>query len=93
MTDISALHGANAAYLDEIYERYLSDPSSVPDDWARWFRDMERTSGAPPAAASGWSSTAVARASRSVSGAAFMPDQWKKFFGQYRGGFWKGTAE
>ena len=53
MTDISALHGANAAYLDEIYERYLSDPSSVPDDWARWFRDMERTSGAPPAAASG----------------------------------------
>jgi len=43
MTDTSALHGANAAYLDEIYERYLSDPSSVPADWARWFQDMERT--------------------------------------------------
>ncbi len=52
MTDSSALHGANAAFLDEIYERYQRDPGSVPEDWARWFQAMERES-APVAAGDG----------------------------------------
>jgi 2-oxoglutarate dehydrogenase E1 component len=52
MTDSSALHGANAAFLDDLYDRFLEDASSVPEDWARWFRDLERAvpgTGAGPA--------------------------------------------
>ncbi|MFT5446489.1 MAG: 2-oxoglutarate dehydrogenase E1 component [Gammaproteobacteria bacterium] len=41
MTDSSALHGANAAFIDELYERYQADPTQVPDDWAKWFRELD----------------------------------------------------
>ena len=47
MTDSSALHGANAAFLDELYQRYLNAPDSVPADWARWFAELDHA----PAAA------------------------------------------
>jgi 2-oxoglutarate dehydrogenase E1 component len=49
MTDTSALHGANAAYLDELYERFLQNPDAVPADWARWFRSLEGASEPAPA--------------------------------------------
>ena len=41
MTDRSALHGANAAFLDELYQRYLNDPTSVPTHWAGWFDELD----------------------------------------------------
>ena len=41
MTDSSALHGANAAFIDDIYQRYVEDPASVPADWAAWFRQLD----------------------------------------------------
>jgi 2-oxoglutarate dehydrogenase E1 component len=43
MTDSSALHGANAAFIDDLYERFVEDPSSVPEDWAGWFRKLDAT--------------------------------------------------
>jgi 2-oxoglutarate dehydrogenase E1 component len=41
MTDSSALHGANAAFIDGFYARYQADPTSVPADWAAWFRQLD----------------------------------------------------
>jgi 2-oxoglutarate dehydrogenase E1 component len=43
MTDSSALHGSNAAFIDDLYERFVEDPSSVPEDWAGWFRKLDAT--------------------------------------------------
>jgi len=37
MLEPTPLYGGNAAYLEELYERYLTDPSSVPDTWRRYF--------------------------------------------------------
>jgi 2-oxoglutarate dehydrogenase E1 component len=31
---------ANAAYVEGLYEDYLRDPASVPDDWKRYFGDL-----------------------------------------------------
>ena len=33
----SFLFGANAPYVEEQYETYLSDPASVTDEWRAWF--------------------------------------------------------
>ncbi len=33
----SHLAGANAAYLEELYERYLRDPEDLGEDWRRFF--------------------------------------------------------
>ena len=35
----SFLTGGSAAYLEEIYEQYLEDPSSVEDSWRNKFDD------------------------------------------------------
>lgn len=37
----SILYGDQAHQLEEIYERYLQDPSSVGADWARFFDDLQ----------------------------------------------------
>lgn len=42
----SLLAGCNAPYLEELYERYLLDPSSVPADWQDYF-DALQPSGTP----------------------------------------------
>jgi len=34
------LGGVNAAWVEALYEDYLQQPDSVPEDWARRFRDM-----------------------------------------------------
>ncbi|MDN3613501.1 2-oxoglutarate dehydrogenase E1 component [Vibrio gallaecicus] len=36
----SHLAGANATYVEEIYELYLSDPDLVSDEWKRVFEDL-----------------------------------------------------
>ncbi len=39
----SPLNGANAAYLEGIYRQYVSDPSSVDEQWRAYFRTLEQT--------------------------------------------------
>ncbi len=36
----SALHGANAAYIDRLQARYAQDPGAVDDEWAAYFRAL-----------------------------------------------------
>ena len=33
----SFLHGINAAYIEEMFEKFQSDPNSVPSDWKEFF--------------------------------------------------------
>ena len=42
----SFLHGTNAAFIAELYARYLEDPSEVDESWRRFFAEL---SDAPPA--------------------------------------------
>jgi 2-oxoglutarate dehydrogenase E1 component len=37
----SPLFGGNAAFIEDLYERYLSDPESISDNWKRYFRDLQ----------------------------------------------------
>jgi 2-oxoglutarate dehydrogenase E1 component len=39
----SFLFGANAPYVEEQYELYLSDPASVTDEWRAWFDALRET--------------------------------------------------
>ena len=36
----SSIQGSNAAYIEELYERYLSDPDSVDAQWRAYFRGV-----------------------------------------------------
>jgi len=33
----SYLFGGNAPYVEELYEAYLDNPGSVPDNWRNYF--------------------------------------------------------
>ncbi|HVK92678.1 MAG TPA: 2-oxoglutarate dehydrogenase E1 component, partial [Mycoplana sp.] len=37
----SYLFGGNAPYVEELYERYLDNPGSVPDKWRAYFDKMQ----------------------------------------------------
>ena len=37
----SYLFGGNAPYVEELYERYLDNPSSVPDKWRAYFDQLQ----------------------------------------------------
>ncbi len=37
----SYLFGGNAPYVEELYEAYLNDPSSVPDNWRQYFDGVQ----------------------------------------------------
>ena len=39
----SILYGDQARQLEELYERYLKDPSSVGPDWARFFEELSNS--------------------------------------------------
>ncbi len=39
------LASANGAFVEELYQRYLADPSSVDAEWARFFTDMADDAG------------------------------------------------
>lgn len=46
--DSSYLNGVNAAFLEDMYERYLDDPQTVTDEWRRVFDKVSvETDGAP----------------------------------------------
>jgi len=36
----SLIHGANAPYVEALYEAYLEDPGRVPREWRRYFAEM-----------------------------------------------------
>ena len=42
----SHLSGGNATYVEELYEEYLKDPNSVPEEWRVNFEKLPRVSGA-----------------------------------------------
>ena len=35
------LFGANAPYLEELYESYLNNPGSVPEVWREYFDNLQ----------------------------------------------------
>ncbi len=37
----SFLHGANATYIEEMFKKYSDDPSSVPNDWGIFFKNIK----------------------------------------------------
>ena len=41
----SQLAGHNAAYLEDLYERFLTDPASVPERWRTFFQTLPRVNG------------------------------------------------
>ncbi|GGI88927.1 2-oxoglutarate dehydrogenase E1 component [Legionella impletisoli] len=41
----SYLSGGSMAYIDSLYEDYLSDPMSVPEDWQKFFRELPNVNG------------------------------------------------
>lgn len=42
----SHLFGANAPFVEELYERYLADPASVADNWREYFDRLQAQAGA-----------------------------------------------
>ena len=40
-TSTSYLFGGNAPYVEELYEAYLENPGSVPDNWRQYFDAMQ----------------------------------------------------
>src|SRR5688572_28874347 len=38
--DTSHLHGANATYVEWLYEQYLAEPGSVPPEWRQYFSTL-----------------------------------------------------
>ena len=43
--DSSPLFGANAPYVEDLYERFLADPASVPEAWRAYFSGVREGSG------------------------------------------------
>src|SRR5918996_3503369 len=43
--DNSYLFGANAPFIEELYEQYLSNPASVADEWRDYFDRLQQVPG------------------------------------------------
>src|SRR3981189_2775582 len=39
--DNSYLYGANATFIEDLYEKYLVNPQSVPEEWREYFDRMQ----------------------------------------------------
>src|SRR3954462_6571273 len=39
--DNSYLFGGNAPFIEDLYEKYLANPQSVPDEWRDYFDKMQ----------------------------------------------------
>lgn len=39
------ISGGNASYVEDLYEQYLADPASVPDQWRSYFQTLPRVEG------------------------------------------------
>src|SRR5438876_1061716 len=49
----SYLFGANASFIEELYEAYLDDPQSVPEQWREYFDRLQRLPAGPNAGSGG----------------------------------------
>ena len=49
MAESTPLSGGNAAYLESLYEQYLRDPGTVPDEWRAYFAQIAERQAAEPA--------------------------------------------
>ena len=45
MRRTSHLSGGNVAYIEQLYERYLEDPATVPQEWRTHFEKLPRVEG------------------------------------------------
>jgi len=43
--ETSYLFGANAPFIEELYDSYLHDPASVPAEWKAWFDQLAESTG------------------------------------------------
>ena len=41
LRETSPLFGGNAPFIEDLYERYLQDPDSVPENWKAYFHDLQ----------------------------------------------------
>ena len=46
MRRTSHLSGGNVAYIEQLYENYLEDPATVPEEWRAYFEKLPRVEGA-----------------------------------------------
>src|SRR5258708_36256587 len=46
--DNSYLFGGNAPFIEELYEKYLVNPQSVPEEWRDYFDRMQGLPGSAP---------------------------------------------
>ena len=44
----SYLFGGNAPFIEDLYEKYLANPQSVPEEWREYFDRMQVLPGAVP---------------------------------------------
>ena len=58
----SFLFGANAPFIEELYAKFLADPSSVDAEWQTFFGALAGNSAAKPPA---WAAQPLRRSSRS----------------------------
>jgi 2-oxoglutarate dehydrogenase E1 component len=41
MQQQSYLYGSNAAFIEELYSRYLKDENQVDENWRNWFAEKK----------------------------------------------------
>src|SRR5258708_33986690 len=41
MSSATSSYGANIAFIEELYEKYRTDPESVSPSWREFFRDFQ----------------------------------------------------
>src|SRR6266849_1664365 len=49
----SYLFGANAPFIEELYEAWLDHPQSVPEQWREYFDKLQRVPAGPSAGSGG----------------------------------------
>src|SRR5437763_7506388 len=47
MSSVTSTYGANIAFIEELYEKFRTDPDSVSPSWREFFRDFQEPDGAP----------------------------------------------
>jgi 2-oxoglutarate dehydrogenase E1 component len=67
--ETSFLYGSNAAYIEEMHERWAADPSSVPAEWRGFFDQLRDSAEAVKASSSaaGWGRAATTEPSETTA--------------------------
>jgi len=68
--DPNALSGANAPYVEALYEQYRLDPNSVAAEWASYFQRLDAAGSAAAAPGAGPTGTSAASESAAIKQAA-----------------------